>query len=191
MTYERDISAVIVTRGDVDLSPILATLPYEDVVVWDNSARPFDAGVFGRYLAMLECRNEVVYCQDDDVVFERHAELAEAWQPGRVIGNMTPSWVRKGGYEDLVLMACGGIVERELVWPVFRRYLAHWPYDREFLLTCDFVLGVLAPWLRIDLGWRALPWQKAKNRLAQSPAYQLLKARDMGRARAVRDAGAP
>ena len=34
-----DISAIIVTRGDVDLRDILDALPYQDVVIWDNSQR--------------------------------------------------------------------------------------------------------------------------------------------------------
>lgn len=35
-----DVVACIVTRGDVDLTPILDSLIFEDVVVWDNSIRP-------------------------------------------------------------------------------------------------------------------------------------------------------
>ena len=31
------VTAVIVTRGDVDLAPVLDSLIFDDVVVWDNS----------------------------------------------------------------------------------------------------------------------------------------------------------
>ena len=55
---------MLVTRGDVDLEPILATLPYEDVVVWNNAERPFDAKTYGRFCAIEEAKNEVVYFQD-------------------------------------------------------------------------------------------------------------------------------
>src|SRR5262245_25366483 len=50
----RDVSAVIVTRGNVDLQPILDTLPYDDIVVWDNSKRPTDLKILGRYEALEE-----------------------------------------------------------------------------------------------------------------------------------------
>ena len=54
-----DISAVIVTRGDVDLRDILDALPYQDVVIWDNSQRPEDQKCYGRYLAMTEAANDL------------------------------------------------------------------------------------------------------------------------------------
>jgi hypothetical protein len=31
-----EVSAVLVTRGNVDLSPVLDSLIFEDVVVWSN-----------------------------------------------------------------------------------------------------------------------------------------------------------
>lgn len=55
-----DVVACIVTRGDVDLTPILDSLIFEDVVVWDNSIRP-DWKCAGRYLAALEARSLWVY----------------------------------------------------------------------------------------------------------------------------------
>ena len=36
-----EVTACLVTRGDVDMQPILETLlPYNEVIVWDNSERP-------------------------------------------------------------------------------------------------------------------------------------------------------
>jgi hypothetical protein len=52
----KDVSAIIVTRGDVDLTPIINTLPYQDVIVYDNCKR-HDFGIFGRYFAIREARN--------------------------------------------------------------------------------------------------------------------------------------
>jgi hypothetical protein len=31
------VSAVIITKGNVDLTPVLDSLIFDDVVVWDNS----------------------------------------------------------------------------------------------------------------------------------------------------------
>ena len=44
-----NVSACLVTRGDVDLTAIIASLPYDDVVVWDNSKRR-NLRTYGRYL---------------------------------------------------------------------------------------------------------------------------------------------
>ena len=57
------VCAIIVTRGDQLLTPVVATIPAEwDVLVWDNSVED-DAGVYGRYAAIengrASCRERV------------------------------------------------------------------------------------------------------------------------------------
>ena len=47
------VSAVLVTRGNVDMTAIVESLPFDDVVVWDNSIRN-DLGIYGRYAAIAE-----------------------------------------------------------------------------------------------------------------------------------------
>ena len=37
MLSPRDVTAVIVTRGDVDLQPVLDSLIFDKVVIWNNS----------------------------------------------------------------------------------------------------------------------------------------------------------
>lgn len=80
-----NVSAVIVTRGDVDLQPVVDTLPFEwELLVWDNGqgrlrginlqeskllAKPIDdCAVYGRYAAIEYASHDLIYVQDDDCI---------------------------------------------------------------------------------------------------------------------------
>lgn len=149
-----DVSAVIVTRGNVDLTPIVKTLPYSELIVWNDLERG-SKGVYGRYLAAQEAANEIVYFQDDDVLFTAHEELLAAYEPERITGNMPSPWYEHMSYDRLgiVLVGAGSLMPRELPWPAFARYLAAWPEDDLFYDYCDFINGGLSPGMRVDLGY--------------------------------------
>jgi hypothetical protein len=132
----RRVSAVIVTRGDRDLSPILCHLPFEDVVVWDNSKRPHDLKVFGRFAAVREARNDIIYTQDDDCVV-RALDLVGSYTSGAVTTNM-PAERRLTYADGVALIGWGAIFDRRLVLRL-NRYLRHWPCDELFLRECDRV----------------------------------------------------
>lgn len=101
-----NVSAVIVTRGDVDLDPILDELPDEwQVIVWDNastrSTRPNvtwwppntvrhytfavreevdeDRMVKGRYDAIEYATGDLIYVQDDDVLVSDPERIVAKW----------------------------------------------------------------------------------------------------------------
>jgi hypothetical protein len=91
-----NVSAVIVTRGNVDLRPVLDSLPPEwEQVVWNNGGTldgggatccvmppgrngrgPIescvetgpDVAVYGRYAAIEHASHEIIYVQDDDCI---------------------------------------------------------------------------------------------------------------------------
>jgi glycosyltransferase involved in cell wall biosynthesis len=150
------VSAVIVTRGDVDLEPVLETLPFSDVVIWDNSKRGEDVKIYGRYLAAKEAKNDVIFSVDDDVLFTAYDKLLSAYEPGKIVTNMDPAWVEGAGYGDRVaLVGAGALWDRGLPWRAFDRYLAEHPFDDDFLLECDFVFGTMTPFTRVDLGYES------------------------------------
>lgn len=91
-----NVSAIIVTRGNVDVRPILDSLPPEwEKVVWDNGGGSCslyegrgdrmvlgmknvvnDKSVYGRYAAIEYATNELIYVQDDDcIVSDPHATV--------------------------------------------------------------------------------------------------------------------
>ena len=68
MPSPSEVTAVIVTRGDTDLWPIIDSLIFEDIVIWDNSREAHDEKTYGRVLATLRARNPIIYSQDDDII---------------------------------------------------------------------------------------------------------------------------
>lgn len=83
-----NVSAVIPTRGDVDMQPILDSLPAEwEILIWDNGEQTCwvyesgksregfsdavpgsDLAVYGRYAAIQYATHDLIYVQDDDVI---------------------------------------------------------------------------------------------------------------------------
>lgn len=81
-----NVSAIIVTRGDVDIDPIIESWPREwERVVWDNGHGQLDVwaaedsgvpeyldvpdlSVYGRYAAIEHASHDLIYVQDDDVI---------------------------------------------------------------------------------------------------------------------------
>jgi len=196
------VSAVLVTRGDVELSPILGELHrhYEDVVVWNNYDEPRDVSVFGRYMATERCKNDLVYFQDDDIVFTKHEELKAAWDrkfhwvtddgvPAHhsfMLCNMDPAWVERGGYEDVGLLGMGGLMPRYGWEYPITEYLSYYPEDKFFLDWCDFVTGVLMGHAKIDLGYEVRDVAHSGKRLAHYPANRARKNAMIERARRLR-----
>src|ERR1051326_2814506 len=110
------VTAVIVTRGDIDLAPCIDALPYKKLIVWNNSLRP-DTKIYGRYLAIKEVTTPFVYFQDDDVIFRRHDELMAAWEPGLMVVNMDEPWVQAAGYERQAMVGAGSIMAADFPRP--------------------------------------------------------------------------
>lgn len=151
-----NVSCVIVTRGDVDLTPILEAMPIEDVVIWDNSVRE-DMGVWGRYCAIDECKHRYIYTQDDDSIVPVLGILSEYEGNGLMI-NVPAD-------EERPWLAWGALFPREMPANFFRFYLEQHPLDEQFKRWCDVIFGELCFPKRVDLGHEDLPWATADNRM--------------------------
>jgi len=161
-----DVSVVVVTRGNVDLEPILAPLAWcEDVIVWDNSERDRDYGAFGRYAAIPEAKNPVIGWVDDDVVFERWDDLLALYEPGRLVCNMDADWIEGAGYGGTCgMQGAGSLCDSWLPEQIWSKYLAEHPWDEEALVEADFVFGALVPFTVVDLDYEALPYADGPDR---------------------------
>ena len=190
MTFA-DITAVIVTRGDVDLTPILETLPYGETIIWDNSQRQVDARAYGRYLAVEEAENEVIYFQDDDVIFTAHDELLAAYEPVKITTNMPSPWYERTGYDVLkqAMVGAGSLVDRDLSSIAIETYLSRWPLDDLFLSYVDEVVGMLTPHKRYDFGYEIRPCASDPGRTYTLPGADEKKAEMRRRALEIRDRG--
>jgi hypothetical protein len=112
-----NISAIIVTRADVDFSEILTSLlsVADEVLIWDNSGEVKvliehpqirwlnyggpDLAVYGRYAAIAEAKHDLILVQDDDCVMSDPAHLILAWNATRRARDLasgeetTPDWL--------------------------------------------------------------------------------------------------
>ena len=159
-----NVTACLVTRGDVDMSEILASLPYDEVIVWDNSQRE-DMGIYGRYAAIVEAKHDVIFTQDDDLVVTCHDRLLDAYEPGRVLCNYPQPW-------DIPWVARGGLFHRDLPARAFEKYLAAHPFDRFFTHhACDGIFALLSDCKVVDYGSTDLPHGFADGRVSTSPGW--------------------
>lgn len=160
---------MLVTRGDVDLAPILETLPYGEIVIWDNSKRPDDLGVYGRYEAIFETTKPVIYFQDDDCIVRCHDELVAHYRPEEIVANM-PRW-RWDDYPDSALLGWGCLLDRHTPFLAFARYLEQFPDCPLWRRRCDLVVAMLTPCTKYDFGLEQLPYASAPYRNYHQPGH--------------------
>jgi len=165
-----NVSACLVTRGDVDMTEILASIEaagITDVCIWNNSLE-IDLAVFGRYAVMDQAVNDIIYVQDDDCVVNipRLLGMAKLWPLNqKIVANMPES--RWPDYPDSCLVGWGAIFHRDLVYDAWRRFTAYRAIGRDaaaFNRECDAVFTTLTPHVKIDVGFSHLPWAEDPGR---------------------------
>lgn len=162
------ISAVIVTRGNVDLAPILDSLPFDDVVIW-NSLERDDLSVYGRYEGISDAEGDRIYVQDDDAIIDVERLLAE-YRDGERLCNMDAA--HPVPYPDSSLVGWGAIFPREDPDKAFVRYgKAHSTDSDEFYRCCDVIFTSLAPFRRVDLGRENLHYSAAPDRMHRQAGH--------------------
>lgn len=148
------VSAIIVTRGDVDLRPVFDSLPEEwEVLVWANGAGALwkwtpdrkqhdvatvnDMSVYGRYAAIEYASGKVIYVQDDDCIVSDPQAIVDTWEGvalelGEVGGCNTdahvvcnmPQEFRHDFYRDHALVGFGAAFHRDAPARAFDRWYA-------------------------------------------------------------------
>ncbi len=185
MIDPREVSACLVTRGNVPMQRILDTLTgFGEVIVVDNSQEPQDWKVAGRYEAVRRARFPIVALQDDDVIFTRWAELLAGYEPGVLVANDAHG-PNHGGYDDLALVAAGAVCDRDVLLAAADRYLVEWPDDDVWRYEADFVVGCLTPHRHLVLPYERL-YGDDDTRLCRQPWQEDLKLRATRRARRIR-----
>ncbi len=189
------VTAIIPTRGDVDIQPIVDSLIFEEVIVWDNSAGG-DYGTWGRYLATNGTDIKYVYSQDDDIIHSHENQLAivQAYEPRTLTGCMWEEWsngARKqgiqNGYDDLVFAGSGSVYDASLPHQSAALYTEMYPVDEFFLLWADTILGIISPSKQLDLRFSEMDYAEADNRMANMENAVELKTQAIMRGRQIRD----
>lgn len=194
------VTAIVVTRGDVPLDRIWASLPADwQKITWDNgrgvmttqadgitaSMYVSDVGVYGRYAAVEHALHDVIYVQDDDVIVSDPQAITAAWSAQPVeafeagyrwhaVCNM-PQEFRHDFYREHALVGFGAAFHRVAPKRAFDRMA--WRIgmdvgDQEwFNRTCDVVFTALTPHIFVDIPKTNLPWAEAPNRMYRNPSH--------------------
>ncbi len=190
MLDQHNVTACLVTRGDVDMAPIIDSLIFDNVIVWNNWRDP-DWKVAGRYMAALRAPTDHVYWQDDDTIVSpgTQRQLLREFDP--TADDVVANWghgENPAGYDDLPLVCGGAIAYRWAAWDGILRYGAEWPLADDFKYECDFIVGALyRNWRHVHLGFEIRDVAYNGERLADEPWQRELKAKMTDRARAIRD----
>jgi hypothetical protein len=139
-----NVSAIIVTRGDVDLSPCLSSIDADEVII-----RRGHGGVWERWEAAISAKHDVVYVQDDDCVVD-FAGVIAAYDERDVACNMLAS--HRSDYLDGIALVGWGCVFHKDMLNAFGHYLMRFPEDEIFRREADRVFTGLNPVKLIDLG---------------------------------------
>jgi len=162
----KKVTAVIVTKGDVDLDPLMDSLAiFEGVLVWNNS-RNSNRKVFGRYLLAQVAKSDTIYVQDDDCLINA-GRLCYEYQPGELLCNVKPEHARdyQRQYPGIALVGWGAIFPKSMI--DFSPYLAKFPEDDLFDRECDRVFTWLnrAKTRIVDFGVEDLKHALGKDRM--------------------------
>jgi hypothetical protein len=184
-----NVSAVIVTRGDVNIEPVIANvLPHvTDLVIWDNSKRD-DMKVYGRYAAIHSTDQPIIYVQDDDCIVHDIPAIIGAHQPETLVCNMPQEF--RSHYPDSALVGFGAVFDRHLPWTAFWKYLGAAAFESElsdeFLRTCDVVFSALTPLQLVDVPKTDLPYANGPGRMWKQPDHHGERTRVLNACRALR-----
>lgn len=168
----KQVTAVVVTRGDVDLASVKRSLEsFHGVLVWDNSTQP-DLRVSGRYCLANQALTEYVYVQDDDCIVDVKSLCAE-YQPGELLCNVKPHHhqVYSRQYPGITLVGWGAICPRLMV--NFVRYFTKYPNDELFMRECDRIFTYLnrEKTRVVHLGIEDLPHASGSERMGSEPRH--------------------
>lgn len=156
-------SAVIVTRGNVDLGPAIAPIvPLADEII----IRRGHNGVFERWSAIFEAKHSLVYTQDDDAVVD--LEAFAGYGLNGITCNM-PEWKRAEYQDGTALVGWGAWVPKAVAFDAFVRYRQYYEPDELFRRECDRVITGLSKLFLADVPFTNLPWATGPGRMCAAP----------------------
>lgn len=195
-----NVSAVIVTRGNVPMAPVIESIPHEwQVLVWDNGEKACrewtrdhsmwvpsfrwdaaDLSVYGRYAAIEYASHDLIYVQDDDVIVSDPQAIVNAWSVtalapapfGRtdLVVCNMPQEFRHDGYVDHALVGFGAAFHRDVPERAFARLATQ--EEREwFHRTCDIPFTYFSPRVIVDVPRTNLDCAYADDRMYRQPEH--------------------
>lgn len=161
-----NISAVIPTRGDVDLSEIIFEItrnPEIEEVVVERSDTPY-----GWYVGAMRARNDIIYYQDDDCITDTGAVIA-AYQSGVIVNAITPQHAAQYPGRQ-TLLGFGSIFDKSLL-----AILDGWERDEVFMRESVRVFSSIVPHKSIFPRIEILPCAMDQHRLYRQPDHAKMR----------------
>jgi len=165
-------SAVIVTRGNVDLGPIIQDIvPHVDELI----IRIGHGGVLERWEGVLSAKHDHVYVQDDDAIVEvmgllaAHVRRGGGFNTDPFITCNMPEWKRPEYQDGTALVGWGALVPKQVALDALIRYRIHYDMDELFKRECDRVITGLSPLHLVDVPFSHAPWADGPGRMCQKP----------------------
>ena len=150
------ISAVIPTRGDVDVLPIRKHL--ERYLEIDDIEVIHGTSPFNRYVAAARAKHDWIYTQDDDCITDIQP-LIDAYEPGLIVHAMTEAHAAQ--YPGrITLVGFGALFHRRLI-----QVLEGWEQDWLFFREADRVFTALNTCKTVFPRIQILPCATDDNRL--------------------------
>lgn len=175
MIHPDDVTACLVTRGNVSMKPIVEPLMFDRVIIYNNAKR-VDRAVYGRYLAAQEAQTEWVYFQDDDVTVPEKTQrrlLCEA-RRNEYVCNHPPDHNQQF-FPGLHFVGWGTICERDAPERAFRRWheAGYGQEGHSFdVVGCDIVFSLLTLHRAFDLGQRNMDYAFGEDRVHRETAFE-------------------
>jgi hypothetical protein len=209
------VTACIATRGNVDMEPILDSLPAKwQRVVWNNgdemvwlqnqhgAAWTFhpvsDLGPHGRFAAIDHAAHDVVYVQDDDVIVSDPQQIVDEWldllhnhnRDDVVVANMPAEF--RPHYPDSIMVGFGACFHRDAPETAFAKFFDfHTTMTRTdplFLRESCRIFSILTPQYLVDVLKTDMPYASDPDRLWKQPGHIQSRDKALMLAREARDA---
>ena len=159
------ITAIIPTRGDVDVSPItrhLRTYPEIGHILVVASDTPYS-----RYVWAAMAETDLIYTQDDDCLTDVSI-LIDAWKDDDVILNAMTREHAAQYPGAQTLLGFGALFFRALIQETFT---LSWTADQLFLRESDRIFATVNPHVTVFPKIEILPHANAPNRLWKQPDH--------------------
>lgn len=179
MIPPENVSAVLVTKGDHDLTEIYDSLEQagiQDIVTWDNSRRAQDLSCYGRYAGIEEAENEFIFHQDDDLIAPVSDVLA-AYDPEHDRDSLVAN---NRADEEWLLTGIGSVFHRDLA-DCFEDYIDLYGFDAEFCRVSDVVFAYQQFYRRVVFPYRDLWWAATPDRMHHQPGHYRVRIRALFR----------